>query len=65
MKRVIVIVLLVALALVAALLLSRCEHDQSPPPVADGDCYDRAEQMVAALEEGRPRRSNDRTTLPG
>ena len=54
MKRVIVIVLLVALALVAALLLSRCERDQSPPPVADGDCYDRAEQMVAAWKkEGR------------
>ena len=30
------------------------ERDQSPPPVADGDCYDRAEQMVAAWKkEGR------------
>ena len=64
MKRVIVIVLLVALALVAALLLSRCERDQSPPPVADGG-LPIAPSRWSPLEEGRPRRSNHRTTLPG
>jgi hypothetical protein len=55
MKRVIVvIVLLIVLALLLSWLLTRCGHDEAGPPVASGDCYERAEQMVATWKkEGR------------
>ena len=54
MKRVLVIVLLVALAAPDCFVAVALRARQSPPPVADGDCYDRAEQMVATWKkEGR------------
>ena len=54
MKRLLLIALLVALAAVLAWLLVRCGPEKSPPPVAGGDCYERAEEKVATWkEEGR------------
>ena len=55
MKRVLVIaVLLIVLALLISWLLTRCGHEQTTPPVAGGDCYERAEKMVATWKaEGR------------
>ncbi len=54
MKRLLLIALLVALAAVLAWLLVRCGPEKSPPPVAGGDCYERAEEKVATWKkEGR------------
>jgi hypothetical protein len=53
-KRGIVIVLLIVLALLIAWLLLKCGHEPTPPPPTAGDCYERAEQMVATWKkEGR------------
>src|SRR3954469_21295156 len=54
MKRLLLIALLVALAAVLAWLLVRCGPEKSSPPVAGGDCYERAEEKVATWKkEGR------------
>jgi hypothetical protein len=53
-KRVIVIILLVLLALLIAWMLLKCEHVESAPPPTAGNCEERAQQMAATWKkEGR------------
>jgi hypothetical protein len=51
MKRIIVILLLIALALLLVWLPSRCGHEQPPAPPTADNCYERAEQMVATWKK--------------